>query len=81
MSAISSDVSDKHIIVYTSTCIESTITENIIMTNNLMTILEVILGMEMVMILINSQKMGCGKVFSDKPEPVTRDLRAYIEDW
>ena len=54
MSAISSDVSDKHIIIYTSTCIESTITENIIMTNNLMTIIEVILGMEMVMILINS---------------------------
>ena len=25
--------------------------------------------------------MGCEKLFSDHSEPVTRELRAYIEDW
>ena len=53
-SVISSDVSEKQSIVYTSTCIESARILNMIMKNNLMTIVQVIPGMKRMMILINS---------------------------
>ena len=60
-STISSDVSEKHIIVYTYTFIESAIIEQYHSDKTLMIIVQVTLGIKMMMILINSSKNGVRK--------------------
>ena len=52
--AISSDVSEKRIIVYTYACIESAIIKQYRLVNTLMFIFQVILGMKRIMILIKN---------------------------
>ena len=54
---------------------------NIIMKNNLMTFFKSYLEWRGWCFLSTVRKLGYGKVFSDQPEPVKRDLRSYIEDW
>ena len=61
---ISSNVSDKQIIVYTYACIESAIIEQYHYGKILMIIIPVILGIKTMMVLINSYKNGgCKKYF------------------
>ena len=52
--AISSDVSEKHIILYSSECIESARIEQNNSDKALMIIFQVTLGMKMILLLINS---------------------------
>ena len=81
-SAISSDVSDKHSIVYTSACTESARIEQYQSDKQLYdTFSSHIWNGEDYAFDHQLDKWGVDRAFSEHSEPVKRELRAYIEDW
>ena len=82
ISAISSDVWEKQSIVYTSACIESTRIKQYHSDKNLNYYCSSHTWNEEDDAFDQQlEKWGVEKVISDQPEPVTRELRAYINDW
>ena len=81
-SAISSDVLEKQIIVYTSACIESAIIEQYLSDKQLYDNFSSHTWNEEDYAFDHQlEKFGVEKVFSEHSEPVKRELRAYIDDW
>ena len=81
-SAISSDVSEKQSIVYTSACIESARIEQYQADKQLYENCSSHTWNEEDYTFDHQlNKWGVDRVFSEHPEPVKRELRAYIEDW
>ena len=79
---ISSDVSDKQSIVYTSACIESAIIEQYHSNKQLYDNCSSRTWNEEDDVFDNQlDKWGVDRVFSEHSEPVKRELRSYIEDW
>ena len=81
ISAIRSDVSDKQSIVYTSICIESAITDQYNYDKQLNDNCSSHTWNEDDDEFDQQLENGSCKFFSDKSEPVIRELRTYIEDW
>ena len=81
-SAISSDVSEKQSIVYTSACIESARIEKYQADKQLYDNISIHIWNEEDDAFDHQlDEWGVDRVFSEHPEPVKRELRAYIEDW
>ena len=81
-SAISSDVSEKQSIVYTSACIESARIEKYQADKKLYDNISIHSWNEQDDAFDQQlDKWGLDRVFSEHSEPVKRELRAYIEDW
>ena len=81
ISAISSDVSEKQIIVYTSACIESARIEQYNSDKQLNENFSSHTWNEEDDAFNHQlEKWGVKKLFSEHSEPVKRELRAYIED-
>ena len=81
-SAVSSDASEKQIIVYTSACIESARIEKCHSDKQLNENCSSHTWNEEDDALDHQlEKLGAEKVFSEHSEHVKRDLRAYIEEW
>ena len=81
-SAISSDVSEKQSIVYTSACIESARIEQYQSDKQLYDNCSSHTWNEEDYAFDHKlDKWGVDRLFSEHPEPVKRELRAYIEDW
>ena len=80
--AISSDVSEKQSIVYTSTCIESARIEQYQSDKQIYDNFSSHTWNEEDNAFDNQlNKWGVDRVFSEHSEPIKRELRAYIEDW